>query len=201
MMTRRPWVLAAGAGAAVLLAFLLDPWIWLHGELPGIYEKDWGRLLRVMGSLVVWFPFALAVWLESRATAPERAGRAWLLLFSPALAGLAAELLKLVFRRERPGLHDGEYVYRAFTDRPFDTHDLGLPSSHAAVAFGGAAIVARLFPRAGPIAYVLAAGCALSRIMARAHFLSDVTVAAIVGVVVGGFLWYRVERSSRPMER
>jgi membrane-associated phospholipid phosphatase len=113
----------------------------------------------------------------------------WLLLFSPAVAGGVAEVLKIVLRRERPGLHEGGYVFRPFADRLFDTRDLGLPSSHTMVAFGGAAILARLFPRTAPVAYLVAAGCGLSRVMAGAHFASDVMVGALAGWLVGALLW------------
>jgi membrane-associated phospholipid phosphatase len=104
------------------------------------------------------------------------------------LAGGLAELLKLLIRRERPNLHDGEYVYRSFGERLLDSHDLGFPSSHVAVAFGGAAALARIYPRAGLVGYALAIGCGLSRLLAQAHFLSDVLAAAIVGWAAGTWL-------------
>ncbi len=174
--------------AAIVLAFLLDRWAWEHAGVAGIYEKDWGRLLRVTGSLVFWAPLAVAVWLTDRSR-PLPAGRSWLLLLAPALAGGVAELLKMLLRRERPGLHDGAYYFRSFTDQPFYTRDIGLPSSHTMVAFAGAAIVARLFPRAAPVAYLLAAGCGISRVMAEAHFASYVMVGAVAGWGVGVLAW------------
>jgi len=45
-----------------------------------------------------------------------------------------------VFRRERPRAHGGEYFFRAFTDRPLHNGGLALPSTHAIVAFGAAAV-------------------------------------------------------------
>jgi membrane-associated phospholipid phosphatase len=131
--------------------------------------------------LYVWVPLALAFWLEARQRDPARARAAWLLAIAPALAGLLAELLKLVIRRERPNLHAGEYFYRSFAERTFDSHDLGFPSSHVTVAFGGATIVARQYPRAGWVAYLLASGCALTRLTVQAHFLSDLVGGALVG--------------------
>jgi membrane-associated phospholipid phosphatase len=195
---------AAGAAALAALitaaALALDPWVWRHVEYSGVYDKDWGRLLRVFGSLVLWFPLALAVWLERRARGSLQAGRAWLLFWGPTVSGGVAELLKMLFRRERPGLHDGMTVFRAFSDRPFNTSALGMPSSHAMVAFGGAVVLARLFPGAAPLAYVLAAGCAMTRILARAHFASDVVVGALAGWAVGALLWKRfgTHASSNP---
>src|SRR5438094_285245 len=113
----------AGALAAALIAtgatMQLDPWAWRHLVWPPIYQHDWGNFLRVFGTIYFWLPVAAAVWLEGRAHAPDRARRAWLLFVAPALAGGVAELLKMLVRRERPGLHDGAYVFRAFNDRPF----------------------------------------------------------------------------------
>ena len=63
-----------------------------------------------------------------------------------------------------------------------------MPSSHTLVAFAGATAMARLFPRAWWLWYLLAAGCALTRVMAVAHFLSDTIVAALLGYAVGDLL-------------
>ena len=151
--------------AAAAAALALDPWIWHHIEYPGVHDKDWGRLLRVFGSLVLWFPLAVAVWLERRARKPHDAGRAGLLFWGPVVSGGVGELLKMLFRRERPGLHDGESVFRAFSDSPFNTSALGMPSSHTIDAFGGAAILARMFPRTAPVGYLLAAGWAVGALL------------------------------------
>ena len=155
----------------------------------------------MFGSLVLWFPLALAVWLARRAREPRGAARSWLLFWGPVVAGGVGELLKILIRRERPGLHDGAWVFRAFSDRPFNTSALGMPSSHAAVAFGGAVVLARLFPGAAPLAYALAAACAVTRVLARAHFASDVVVGALAGWAVGALLWNRfgAHRSPNPL--
>ena len=182
------------AAFATTLAFVLDPWVWRHAGYTSIYEHDWGRMLRVTGSLVFWVPLALAVGLEARLRRTAHVRNAWPLVLAPALAGMTAELFKLLVRRERPGLHDGTYVYRSFSDRPFDTHDIGFPSSHVMVAFAGAAALSRWYPRAGAVVYVLALGCAVSRVLAQAHFASDVIAGGIAGWAIGTWLG----RSWRP---
>ena len=191
-MKLRPAIAILLAALATLAALWLDPIVY-HRVGPVELERyDWGRLLRVMGTLYVWVPLALALWLEARHREPARAGSAWLLAIAPAIAGLLAELLKLLIRRERPNLHAGEYFYRSFGERTFDSHDLGFPSSHVAVAFGGATIVARRYPRAGWVAYLLAAGCGITRLATQAHFLSDVVGGALVGWAVATMLTRRV---------
>ncbi len=182
---RRTLAPILAAALVTVLALLLDHWVWDHFSYPSVYQHDWGRLLRVMGSLVLWAPLALAIGLELRARDLRRPSGAWRLLAAPVLAGGVAELLKLLVRRERPGLHQGAYVFRGFAERPFDTHDIGFPSSHAMVAFAGAAVLARLYPRAAAVAYLLAFGCAATRVLAQAHFASDVVAGGIAGWAVG----------------
>jgi membrane-associated phospholipid phosphatase len=170
------------ASAALVLAFLLDSWVYQNLRMADIYSHDWGRMLRVLGFLPLWMIAAIALWLQER---PAAARRPLALFLSPAFGGLAAEVLKLILRRERPGAHNGEYYFRPVTERTFSTSGLALPSSHALVAFGAAAILSQLFPRAWIVWWALAWGCGLSRMAAGAHFFSDVMVAAIVGWIVG----------------
>ncbi len=171
---------------AIGLAHLLDGLMYDHFRVEDIYAEDWGRLLRVIGFLPLWLVAAVALWLHQR-HAPTRGPL--LLALAPALSGLAGELFKLLLRRERPGPHDGLYSFRPFEQDLLSTSGLALPSSHAVVAFGGAAILSRLFPRAWPVWWGLAWGCALSRVAAGAHFFSDVVASAILGWLVATLSW------------
>lgn len=183
----QPFLRAALAcSVAIAAAHLLDAWAFAELARAGVYDNDRGRLFRIVGYYPTWIAMALALWLHTR----DRR-RALLLALVPGLGGLAAEVLKLTFRRERPNLHDGEYVFRAFTDQPWSTKALGLPSSHALVAFTAAFLLARMFPRAWPVWLGLAAGNALTRVQAKAHFLSDVTVAAVAGFAIASVCWMK----------
>jgi membrane-associated phospholipid phosphatase len=181
------------AVSAIVVAHLLDGWMYRNFRVDDIYGTDWGRMLRVVGFVPLWFVAAVALWLHEL---PARTRRPLLLALSPALAGLAGEVFKLLLRRERPGAHDGLYFFRPFDERTFSTSGLALPSSHAIVAFGGAAVLSKLFPRAWPVWWGLAWGCALSRVAAGAHFLSDVVLSAILGWSVAAAL----ERALRPRQ-
>jgi membrane-associated phospholipid phosphatase len=181
------FVLLALAGLAA--AHALDGFAFTQLRIPDIYEEDLGRMFRVMGFVPLWVFAGAALMLHQQV--PRRG--AWrtpgaLIIWGAALGGAVAELLKLVFRRHRPG-EFGEYVFRPFTERTFSTGGLGLPSSHALVAFGAAAILSRLYPRARVIWWALAWGCGFTRIAAGAHFLSDVVAAAIIGWLVGAVVW------------
>lgn len=191
----RSWapVIRALAITAVLtgLSVLADGWAFDQLHLASIYDADGGRLLRVMGFLGTWLALAVAIALHEGGDPARRMfakRRAALLFGSAALGGLVAEIGKLVIRRERPEPHDGLHVFRAWSERTWSTAGLAMPSSHTLVAFAGAAMLARLYPRARWVGYALAVGCALSRVLARAHFLSDVVLAAGLGWVVAAVL-------------
>jgi membrane-associated phospholipid phosphatase len=183
---QRPWRIALICTTAIVAAHLLDGWAWLHLVDPEVYEHDRGRLLRVVGYYPLWIALALALWLHAR----DRR-RALFLGIVPGLGGLAAEVLKLLLRRERPVPHEGEYFFRSFSERTFSTSGLALPSSHALVAFTGAFVLCKLFPRAWPVWLLLGAGCALSRVQAHAHFLSDVVTAGVAAWFVVELCWRR----------
>lgn len=188
-----PAVLAIAA-VLVIAAHLADRWAYEWIALEGVYEEDWGRMLRVMGFLPLWlvatFALVLHDWpLRTTSSVVPALHRGLLLFGAAAISGIVGELLKLVFRRERPRTHGGDYVFRALSDRPLYSGGLALPSTHAVVAFGAAAMLSRLFPRAAPVWYALAIGCGLTRVAAGAHFLSDIVVAWIAAWIVVALLW------------
>jgi len=183
----RTLLFLAIAAAAFAIATPLDPWIYHHVSMPNVYEKDWGRALRTMGYWPLWIIVAIAFWLHGRPSAIA-AWRGWSLAFSVSAAGLLCEVLKMLARRERPGAHDGAYAFRPYSDHFFNTSGLGLPSSHAFLAFAASATLARLFPRTACIWYALATGCAVTRLLAGAHFLTDVVAGAVLGIVVASLV-------------
>lgn len=196
------------AGGLVGLSHGLDSWAQVALLDPDIYERDFGRLLRVMGFYPLWLLVALGLilsdWKPANAVGRSRAciRRGFPVLLAPALGGMVAEVGKLIFRRLRPGEIPGEYAFRPLVERPFYSGGLGLPSSHTLVAFAAASIMARIFPRTAPIWYLLAVGCGLSRVAAGAHFLSDVAVAGVLGWLTGWGVWvWHQQRSDKDPDR
>ena len=192
--------------ATLILLFLIaqpsDPWTFHHFTFPGIYARGWGRMLRLAGYFPLWSIVALALvlhdWVPRTLPSLLRASRRGLLLFwSAALGGIVAELLKLAFRRERPGLTNGVHVFRSWSEQPLSTAQLGLPSSEVAVAFAAAAALARLFPDAWLLWYTVAVGCALTRVASGGHFMSDVILGALVGYITALILWPRQRHGAK----
>jgi len=192
---RKPLALRAGVALAITLAFLVvpafaDQWVYAHIYHKNLYDLDWARMLRLMGWWPTWALLAFTLWLHERAADPVAARRRALLVAgSPAMAGILCEVMKLVIRRERPDTGAGEWLFRAWDDRTFSTAGLATPSSHTMVAFGGATLAAMLFPRTRWVFYTLAWGCAATRVLSHAHYISDVTFGALLGWAVAWGLW------------
>lgn len=192
-----------GAVLAIVAAHLLDGWAYAHLATPKFANTDLGRLFRIEGFLPTWcFVGAALVLHDWPRRIVEGTGAAFrrglLVVGSATLGGGLAELTKILVRRQRPAAGAGEYLFRAWSDRPFSTSGLGMASSHAGVAFGALAMLGLLFPRTRPVCYALAAACALSRVLAGAHFLSDVTAGAVLGIVAAGLLWRRFPAAATP---
>jgi membrane-associated phospholipid phosphatase len=178
--------------AVVLIAFsmLADGWVADNVRFGRVYETDWGRMLRNFGYLPFWLLAALALALYDR----DQSAWSWwkrgaLLAGAPTAAGIVGELLKILVRRMRPPDVGHAYDFRPFSDHPFSSRGFGFPSSHAVVAFAAAAILSAMFPRAKWVWYAAAVGCGVSRLLAHAHYLSDVVAAAAIGIGVAALLW------------
>lgn len=194
VVVRTSWLLGFVAVFA-LLPMLADKWVYDHVWLERVYDKDWARLLRQMGWYPTWMIAGLALWLTRRKADPALARfHAKVLLFAPALAGIVCEVLKLTIRRERPNANDGEYVFRSWSEDPWSTAGLGMPSSHTMVAFAAATALARILPGAGNVWYALAAGCAITRVLDRAHFFSDIMLGMLFGWSIGWGVWSALKR-------
>jgi membrane-associated phospholipid phosphatase len=174
----RRWRMALIVSLFVIAAaHVVDAWAWAHVRDAQVYERDWGRMLRSAGYLPTWLFVAIALWTHDR----PRAGWHWrgtLVILTPIATGALAEVIKLLVRRLRPGELSPEYVFRPFSVDPWSNRGMGMPSSHVMVAVGVAVVLARLFPRSWWLWYLLAAGCAYTRVLARAHYVSDVVAAA-----------------------
>jgi hypothetical protein len=191
LWSRRRWWVAAVLTGYLVLA-LLDTAAYRAfarggAELAAMEGQDWYRLFRVLGSAWTWVLVGLAAALAG----PGREGvvRALRLWGAMGLAGLAAEALKLPFGRLRPVEADGAYVYKGVVER-FLHPAHGGPSSHAAVAFGALCLLGFSWPGTMPVMVLAAAGCAATRVVSGAHFLTDVYVGAMVG--------YACARAVRP---
>jgi membrane-associated phospholipid phosphatase len=175
-------IVIVGFVVAMLLDFpLLHLFYFDHTR--AITEHDWYRFLRVLGFLGTWGVVAIVFILHDR-----NRHRGAAIFLSTLAAGAIAELLKLIFARERPvdgnEIQPGLYHFRGLFSGFADGSNLGLPSSHAAVAFAGCLTLAAFIPNTRRFLIVLAIGTAITRMLTGAHFTSDVYLGAIIGWLV-----------------
>jgi membrane-associated phospholipid phosphatase len=119
----------------------------------------------------------------------DRIARGAVLVVSTmAVGGLITLVLKKVVARARPEvlLEDGWYGLVAPFTRGNDFNSF--PSSHTLTAFAVAAAIGEIAPRWRVPALLVAALVAISRLINRDHFLSDVTAAAAIGILVAHYL-------------
>jgi membrane-associated phospholipid phosphatase len=159
----------------------------------GFETTDLARMFRTAGFLPFWLVVALAIWLHRRhVTGSWRQTVSKSVIVLPVTviaAGVLAEIVKALARRKRPSVRGLWYDFRPFTDHPFDTGGLSMPSSHTIIAFAAAFTLGRLYPGARWIFILYAAGTAFTRVHTGAHFVSDVYASAILGWVCAWAVW------------
>jgi undecaprenyl-diphosphatase len=99
--------------------------------------------------------------------------------FAAGGANASIVFLKRRFRRTRPAPH----VPNPLFDLAFDR--FSFPSGHATNAFALCTVASLSFHPLMPLAGVLAGSIALSRVVLGRHFLSDVLVGSLLGVLIG----------------
>jgi membrane-associated phospholipid phosphatase len=114
-----------------------------------------------------------------------------------AAASLAATYVvqtrvKPLFRRVRP------FVNREARVVGIRPPDHSFPSGHTASSFAAATALTFFYPRAAPLAYVVATGVGLSRVHLGVHFPSDAAVGGVIGIGIGTFsAWVFKKRGNR----
>lgn len=106
----------------------------------------------------------------------------WQTLVSHGLAGLFSNVIKHLVGRARPKfMHAGNLELSPLTGSGWDS----FPSGHAAASFAVGTVLAMKFPRWRWAFIVLASAIAGSRILRGSHFITDVAVGTVIGVLAG----------------
>ena len=187
---RRNALIVAGGMLAILLAFTVDQ------PIARFMADTSPQLLRVI-RFVTWFgqggvtlyPTGLIViaGLAARSLLPglrqtldDIIRKAAAIFITVAVAGLADDLLKIVFGRARP------YRWLAGDDSGFGFFRYGakfasFPSGHTTTSVAAALAFGAIFPRGRPVFLLAALSIAISRIVLDAHYVSDVIGGGLIG--------------------
>ena len=179
----------------LLVAHALDVVVYRQFHDSELADKELLLMFRWAGYLPVWIVVASAlIFLDTakwKAQGLRGVLERGLLIFMAVLwAGLLSEGAKCLIHRGRPPIAgwDGHYLFRPFN--LLNTEGLGMPSSHAGVAFGAAWMLVRLYPRATLVWLLVAVGCSCQRILGRSHFFSDVIGALIISYAAAWMVWH-----------
>lgn len=182
----RPWMVL------LLITLCWDRAVYLRvtvadgARAAAMKESGWYIALRSLGTLYPWLALGVLLLLidlnkqSQPARSPNPLRRAVFLVLCPLLAGGVAEVLKPLVGRFKPEYTDGWFRFAGMTERLNRWSDLGMASSHTAVAFGAAFALSWILPRGAPLFIAGAVGCAMTRLLAGAHFLSDVYVGILI---------------------
>ena len=138
------------------------------------------RVLRDLGEPVMTTLIVAVVWIYDR----RRWKAAAILIAAAAGTGAISWFIRALAGRYRPIVADGANTWHLF--RGFwETRDLSWPSGHATLAFATAAALTYLSPRGRGLFIIVAAGCAITRVVMQAHFYSDVILKPALGWTFG----------------
>lgn len=185
--------------ALAVLAIVLDPWLiaW-HGTLSpalrGLFRwltelgrGNWILFLSGLYFLLSLARDAAALGPRLRARRAVRAAAALYVFLAVALAGALAVTAKYLFGRARPNVFAETGPY-AFDIVSFDARWASFPSGHAATAMALATALAMLFPRARFVFLCAGFWVAVSRLVTRAHYPSDVLAGCLLGALLAWLL-------------
>jgi undecaprenyl-diphosphatase len=156
----------------------------VRGWTPPRWVRLWMLCATTFGDGWLWLSVGLALldgagrWRRVVAAAAIAAG----------VANMALVILKRRFRRPRPC---DEASHPAFSVRPSrylryaPSDRFSFPSGHSMNAFALGTVLALTFPWTAPCVGVVAASIAASRVVLGLHFVSDVLVGSVLGVVIG----------------
>jgi undecaprenyl-diphosphatase len=154
---------------------LRHPWLaWLSdvGDLLGGGEA----LLCVSALLLIaGYGFRRQVW--------KSAG--WETLAVHAVAGVISTALKHFIGRARPKfMHVGQSEFSPLAGQGWDS----FPSGHTMCSFAIATVLAVRFPKIRWIVFGMACAISVSRLFRGSHFLTDIVVGAVLGVLIGAVI-------------
>ncbi|MGC8594050.1 MAG: phosphatase PAP2 family protein [Candidatus Kryptoniota bacterium] len=201
-----------GGGLAITAALLATDDETYEG-LRQLRERSWvlsraSPVITSMGDGKFSLAMFSGFFLYHVVTGNERSMEAARLGFESFLvSGIATQILKNLFGRERPsmarkegGNFNGPFSYFTHKDhgsRSIASYD-AFPSGHTATIFAAATTIADTYPEkwVSYAAYGVASAVAISRIMERAHWASDCFVGGVIGVVSTKVVegWYKNDK-------
>jgi membrane-associated phospholipid phosphatase len=162
-----------------------------------VISGDLRRIVQLSEVFAHGFGIAITIYLLW-VLAPDRRNAIPRLAACAILPGLLTQILKLFIVRRRPAFYFPDYAQEVSDTwigivpigrLNFDYLTQSFPSAHAATAVGMVAGLCWLFPQARHLFVLLGFLAAFQRVLAGAHWTSDVLAGAAIGVVICGIVF------------
>jgi membrane-associated phospholipid phosphatase len=190
--SRSAWLMIGYWVAAVAVSLLFDMPIARRVYSSGLYARvRWShiaQLSKVPGSYYFTLVLAAILLFWHRSQTREAA----LVCISGLTAGLFYVIGKWIVGRRRPIFDRGvfntrpfafEFFHGGFQGAIYSHPNLSFPSGHVCLAFSTATALTICLPRWRVPFFLVAASVAAERVLEGAHYLSDVTAGAGLGVL------------------
>lgn len=146
-----------------------------------------GLVYQYVGEPALWIALSflglcIIAWRRASGKGSAQLDKLALVCASTFLAGIIAEILKVVLARYRPIellLHN-QYGFHFFSMKYFFN---STPSGHATIIFAIATSLSLLFRRYAVLFFLFAFLAACSRVIMDQHFVSDVVLGAYIGII------------------
>ena len=184
-------LLLTGTACLGLILYVDRPVATWVSTLPGLY-RHWFSLFGEFGNSVYYLVpgpllYLLLRWAAPRVKTAAAAARldAWrqrilYLVATVLVSGLVADAIKIFCGRPRPKVFFGQHLY-SFSFFEISAKMWSFPSGHSTTIFAVATAGYLLMPRRLPHWFALAALVGACRVLAGAHFPSDVLAGAFLG--------------------
>lgn len=105
---------------------------------------------------------------------------------SAAASNTAIVALKRGLRRRRPSTYGGNPFFAVAPSELFAFDQFSFPSGHTMNAFALGSVLVPALPALAVPLFLVAGSIGVSRVILGLHFLSDVLVGALLGLLIGG---------------
>lgn len=181
--------------ACLILILFVDEAVarWC-AALPEDVRRFFGKITH-MGKSEPWLfgGFALFVYFRYFYRNRHLAARAGFVLLAVAAAGIAVNIVKLVFGRARPDKLFSDPAFFGFYPPGLDSHFQSFPSGHTTTSVAVALCMMTFWPRLWPLWAAFAFLVASSRVVIGAHYPADLVAATFLTWLVTRYIRQRLE--------
>jgi membrane-associated phospholipid phosphatase len=192
MLNKSAMVLSIASLIASVLCFAfidLPLAVWLHSNRT-FWVKSIFEAITFFGRSELYLIPTAVFFIYFRKARQKSAQKALFMFSTVAVSGILVDIIKVIAGRFRPVMYFNRGLF-GFDFFHIDSDYLSFPSGHAATSMSIMVALGILFPRFRFLFYLTGGIIASSRSVITAHYLSDVIVGGLIGVLTSILLYHR----------